>query len=108
MVRVAVIVAVVVLGFLPSRVWADSEIECRNGSRVVCSGETAEIKRILDRKNKIENRYQKLRKASEGKKCHSKRGFMSSPALGDEALYEIRVDCKVPRLDPQSLFKCGL
>ncbi|MAJ60898.1 MAG: hypothetical protein CBC48_13455 [bacterium TMED88] len=67
-----------------------------------------EIKRILDLKKRIENRFQKLHQAAEGTKCHSQRGFLSFPALSDEAVYEILMDCKVPCLDLDSLFKCGL
>ncbi len=108
MTRAAAIFSALLVSVLPSMVWADNEIECRNGSRMVCSGETAEVERILDPKNQVENRCQKLRQASEGKTCHPKRGFLSSPALSDEALYEILMDCKVPRLDPDRFFKCGL
>ena len=79
LVRVALLIAVLVLGVQPNRVGKDSEMECRNGSEVVCFGETAEIKRNLDPKSKIENRCQKLRKASEGKKCQAKRGFCRLP-----------------------------
>ena len=89
MTRAAATFSALLVSVLPSMVWADNEIECRNGSRVVCSGETAEIERILDPKDQVENGCQKLHRASEGKKCYSKRGFLSSPALSDEALYEI-------------------
>ena len=87
---------------------ADITIECRDGMEVVCSLDTTEIERILDPEKKVVDRCGKLKVTSKGKKCHSKRGSLSSPALNDEAVYEILMDCKIPRLDEDTLFRCGL
>ena len=100
--------SIVVACCVPAIALAETSIECHNNTQLVCSGDTAEIERILDPKNKIDDRCAKLREASKGKSCRSKMGELSSPPLNDEASYEFLMDCKVPRFDSNSLFKCGL